>query len=106
MPARQRELLCRFPWSLACLVGVLPELGPLVPQRLRPHRELLHAGVGGGQPARDGGAAVFEPGHAALQALQAVPQALEALLEARAQVVVLVGERQAGRQAGRPWRVC
>lgn len=70
---------------------MLPELDPLVPQCLRPERELLHADVGGGQALGDGGAAVLEPDHAPVQALQAVPQPLEALLEARAQVVVLVG---------------
>lgn len=74
----------------SCLIGVLPELIPLVPQRLRPQGELLHAGVGGGETPGDGGAAVLEPGDALLQPFEAVPQALEALLEAGAQVVVLV----------------
>lgn len=69
---------------------MLPKLGPLVPQRLRPEGKLLHAGVGGGQPLGDGGAAVLQPDHAAVKAFQPVPEALEALLEARAQVVVLV----------------
>lgn len=72
-----------------CLVGVFSELRPLLSQRLRPDGELLHAGIGGGKPTGDGGAALLESGNATVQPLQAVPQALEALLEARAQVVVL-----------------
>lgn len=81
---------------------MLPELAPLVAQRLRPQGELLHAGVGGGQPLGDGGAAILEPDHAAVQAFQPVPQALEALLEARAQVVVLLAcfRRESGLGEG------
>lgn len=48
------------------LVGVLPELCPLLPQSLRPCRKLLHAAIRSGQPLRYRGAPILQAGDVAV----------------------------------------
>lgn len=71
------------------LLGVLPELSSLLPQRLRPGRELLHAAIRRGQALRYGGTPVFQSCHITFQPLEAISQAFQAFLEAGAQIVIL-----------------
>lgn len=68
---------------------MLAELRSLLPKRLCPCRELLHAAVGRRQAFRYGGASILQPRDVPVKLFQPISQALQALLEAGAQVVIL-----------------